>query len=112
MSDEVSRYWNAITDDNGLYEFDRKEKKIAGLELVTKEQVQKAFDDLMFGDVRRLNVKLYSHNHFVNKDEIKESEEKNGIFYREKSNLIAPNEVTKVTSYKAFKLRHQMFPRI
>ena len=61
MSDEFSRYWTAITDDSGQYEFDRKKKKIAAMEIVTKEQVQKVFEELMFRDVRRLNVKIYSH---------------------------------------------------
>jgi secreted Zn-dependent insulinase-like peptidase len=32
LSDEVSRRWSAITDETGLVEFDRREKKIAALE--------------------------------------------------------------------------------
>lgn len=32
LSDEVSRRWTAITDESGLCEFDRREKKIAALE--------------------------------------------------------------------------------
>ena len=28
LSDEVGRLWGAISDENGLYEFDRKQKKI------------------------------------------------------------------------------------
>ena len=44
LSDEVSRRWSVIVDDNGLYEFDRRYKKIAALEKVTKEQVQTIYN--------------------------------------------------------------------
>ncbi len=63
LSDEVSRRWSIITDDNGLYEFDRRYKKIAALEKVTKNKVQELYDNLIFNDCRRLNIKLYSHIH-------------------------------------------------
>lgn len=44
LSDEVSRRWVAITDDSGIVDFDKREKKIKALEEVTKESVQKWFN--------------------------------------------------------------------
>ena len=32
LSDEVSRRWVAITDDSGIVDFDKREKKIHALE--------------------------------------------------------------------------------
>ncbi len=61
LSDEVRRRWIAITDDSGIVEFDKREKKIKALEEVTKESVQKWFNKLIFEESRRINIKMYSH---------------------------------------------------
>ncbi len=37
LSDEVSRRWVAITDDSGIVDFDKREKKIKALGEVTKQ---------------------------------------------------------------------------
>ena len=60
LSDEVGRRWVAITDDSGIVDFDKREKKIKALEQVTKEQVQKWFNKLIFDETRRINIKMYS----------------------------------------------------
>lgn len=83
LTDEVNRYWNAICDDNGLYEFDRKQKKIAALQQTTKEQVQKLMHQLVFEDCRRMNIKLYSHAHWNEREERVLSEGSNRAFYKE-----------------------------
>ncbi len=112
LSHEVSRRWSIITDDNGLYEFDRRYKKIAALEKVTKEQVQKMYDMLIFDDCRRINIKLYSHLHHANHEEKLEKAALNLDFYRKFCNLTAPREITQITNPKAFKLNSFMFPRL
>lgn len=48
LGDEVGRCWDVIVDDTGLYEFDKRERKIEALEKVTKEQVITAFNKLIF----------------------------------------------------------------
>ena len=63
LSDEVSRRWTAITDDSGIVDFDKLEKKIKALEEVTKESVQKWFKKLIFEESRRINIKHKEHRH-------------------------------------------------
>ena len=112
LSDEVTRRWSIITDDNGLYEFDRRYKKIAALEKVTKDQVQALYNNMIFEDSRRLNIKLYSHIHHANVEEMRANVDLNRDFYLNHCNIIAPREVTKITNPKAFKLGSFMFPRL
>jgi secreted Zn-dependent insulinase-like peptidase len=39
LSDEFSRRWVAITDDSGIVDFDKRQKKIAALREVNKEKI-------------------------------------------------------------------------
>ena len=77
LSDEVSRRWVAITDDSGIVDFDKREKKIHALEQVTKEQVQEWFNKLIFEETRRINIKMYSHQHWDQIEENKAKEAEN-----------------------------------
>ena len=112
LSDEVGRRWSIITDDNGLYEFDRRQKKIAALEKVTKTQVQELYNTLIFEDCRRINIKLYSHLHNSNEEEKGANAALNLDFYRTHCKITAPRDVTKITNPKTFKLGQFMFPRL
>ena len=77
LSDEVSRRWIAITDDSGIVDFDKRQKKIAALSEVNKEKVQELFNCLFFKDSRRLNIKMYSHAHWDHMVERSTSEAEN-----------------------------------
>lgn len=64
LSEEVGRFWDVILDDQELFEFDRREKKIAALSQVTVPQIQELLKSLAFEKTARANMKLYSHNHW------------------------------------------------
>ena len=98
--------------DDRLGSVDRRHKKIAALEKVTKDQVQALYNSMIFEDSRRLNIKLYSHVHHANLEETRTNADINRDFYRNHCNIIAPRDVTKITNPKAFKLGSFMFPRL
>jgi secreted Zn-dependent insulinase-like peptidase len=108
LSDEASRYWGAISDEGGRYEFDRRQKKIAALELVTREQVQQCFERLVFTDGRRLNIKLYSHAHWAEDRSL--PSQANDAFYRDHCNT--PEGAHLIKNPKTFTMSQMMFPRL
>ena len=100
-------YWSEIVD--GDYEFDRRAKKIAALEKITKEDVINLFNVLFFDNPKRINVKFYSHAHWEMKDDILSYEKLNQEFFEkncqvQKMEKLGPN-------YKLFKLQNILFPR-
>jgi secreted Zn-dependent insulinase-like peptidase len=62
--------------DNEL-NFDTREKNIKFIEAVTLEEVYDLFNQMVFGEPRRINIKLYNHKHFDDTETRNESSEKN-----------------------------------
>jgi hypothetical protein len=59
----VSRCWATINDETGQYDFNKKEQKIAALNRASVEDIQRLYRKIIFEEGRRLNIKLYSHQH-------------------------------------------------
>jgi hypothetical protein len=54
------------------------------------------FDKLIFSEGRRFNIKLYSHQHWSDAEEIRVNAEQNLEFYKNKCNLSQFGEITKI----------------
>jgi len=65
LDDEANRFWNEVKGNNGAVDFNRSEKKINALKNVTKESVQAWFNKIFFEEPRRINLKLYSYQHWI-----------------------------------------------
>ena len=63
------------------------------------------FEQLFFKQCKRMNVKLYSHQHWDQVEERQAKEAENLKFYKEHCNVIAPDNVVKIDNPKIFKLR-------
>ena len=61
--EESSDYWSQILDDE--QQFDKYEKYIEEIELLTPEMLFDKFEDFFFTNPKRLNVKLWSQSHKI-----------------------------------------------
>lgn len=107
MGQEAVRNWSAIIDKN--FEFNTEEKLIQAIEKVTIEDLEKLYKTLIFENPKRINLRMYSHEHLKNKEQIEESEVKNMDFYKEH----CPDAKHKlIENYNLHKKSHPTYPRL
>ena len=100
LEEEHDDNWEELVDNNNP-EFDTNQKLVAALKLVTPELVNQKFEDLMFNNPKRLNIKYRSQNHKVDQKIVDENE----AFYAS----LGCQAPSKIENVKVFRLQSQLF---
>lgn len=78
---EAREYLDSINDDN--YQFNSKQRLIEAIEKVTAEDAWAKFEEMFFGNQRRLNIKINSKDHLIaeRQAELDQARQANKEFY-------------------------------
>ena len=79
LSEAANRAWNEVY--NELYMFDRQEREIEAIKNITKQELVNYFNETIYTNCRRINVKIICKNHTENPEV--EAKELNQKYYEE-----------------------------
>lgn len=66
LKERVKKVWSEI--ENNTLDFKRKEYLLQEIDLITKSDILKAFDEIFIDDPKKMSIQIYASNLFFNKD--------------------------------------------